>query len=377
VWYLIILGLIILVMVLVALGTKQVWPIGTAMLEIAGILVYLVLAVWPVRYSDVPASQVQACAALSSSSPGGVTTPQPAGSQRPTPLPSATPTPAATPVPSATPAAAPPAGPAGTTTDQQNAARIAVQAQIADPWLRCANIFGIEVGFPFETRLLIIIALAAALGAFVHVATSFTDYLGAGTYDARWLWYYVLRIPIGISLAYVFYFAIRGGILTTTSPSTTDVNPFGLAAIAGLVGLFSKQASDKLQEVFETLFKTAAANAARAGSAIAPTIISTTPEKIVRSSTPKPLQVFGANFQETMTATVDDRNVQPDRKDDRTLSIPLTAVDVALPKKKVTIKLTNVSPQTSTAPARSASFTYDVEIEEPPPPPAAQPAEPG
>jgi hypothetical protein len=378
VWYLIILGSFIIAMVIIALRTKQVWPIGTAMLEIAGVLIYLLFALWPVRYSDVPASQVQACAVQNSvSAPGGGAIPQPTGSQKPTPTPTATVTPAATPVPTASPAAVPSAGPAGTTTEQQNAARVSVQAQIADPWLRCANIFGYELGFPFETRLLIIVSLAAALGAFVHVATSFSDYLGAGTYDARWLWYYVLRIPVGVSLANVFYFAIRGGILTTTSPSTTDVNPFGLAAIAGLVGLFSKQASDKLQEVFETLFKTAAADAARAGSAIAPTIISTTPKKIVRSSAPKPLDVFGANFQENMKAEIDGREQRPDRKDDRNLTIPLVAADVVAPKKKVTVTLTNRVPQTSTAPARSASFAYDVEIEEPSPPPqGAQPVQP-
>jgi hypothetical protein len=35
-----------------------------------------------------------------------------------------------------------------------------------------------------------------------------------------------------------------------------DLSPYGVAAVAGLAGLFSKQATDKLREVFETLFKT-------------------------------------------------------------------------------------------------------------------------
>jgi hypothetical protein len=43
--------------------------------------------------------------------------------------------------------------------------------------------------------------------------------------------------------------------LSTTS-GDSSINPYGVAALAGLVGLFSKQASDKLQEVFETLFQT-------------------------------------------------------------------------------------------------------------------------
>jgi hypothetical protein len=35
------------------------------------------------------------------------------------------------------------------------------------------------------------------------------------------------------------------------------INPFGIAALAGLVGMFSKQATDKLAEIFKALFRTA------------------------------------------------------------------------------------------------------------------------
>jgi hypothetical protein len=35
-----------------------------------------------------------------------------------------------------------------------------------------------------------------------------------------------------------------------------NLSPHGIAAIAGLDGMFSKQATGKLREVFETLFKT-------------------------------------------------------------------------------------------------------------------------
>ena len=35
-----------------------------------------------------------------------------------------------------------------------------------------------------------------------------------------------------------------------------QVNVYGIAAIAGLVGMFSKQAADKLGEIFNNLFRT-------------------------------------------------------------------------------------------------------------------------
>jgi hypothetical protein len=52
--------------------------------------------------------------------------------------------------------------------------------------------------------------------------------------------------------------AVRGGLLAAQA-SADAVNPYGVAALAGLVGMFSKQATDKLREVFDTLFRTVGA----------------------------------------------------------------------------------------------------------------------
>jgi hypothetical protein len=83
-----------------------------------------------------------------------------------------------------------------------------------------------------ETRFLLLVMVAGALGSYIHLATSFADYLGNRQFVKSWGWWYILRPFIGMS-------------------------PYGIAAIAGLAGLFSKQATDKLREVFENLFKTA------------------------------------------------------------------------------------------------------------------------
>jgi hypothetical protein len=87
-------------------------------------------------------------------------------------------------------------------------------------------------------------------------ATSLADYIGNSNFSRSWTWFYLLRPPIGMSLALVFYFVIRGGFLSTTG-GAQDINPYGIAALAGLVGMFSKQATDKLGEVFSTLFRSA------------------------------------------------------------------------------------------------------------------------
>jgi hypothetical protein len=158
-----------------------------------------------------------------------------------------------------------------------------------------------------EQMLIVLVAVAGAMGAFIHVATSFTDYIGSSKFEQSWIPWYFMRPFIGAALALAFYFLLRGGLITVNtsseeiaaqynsvpaavnifkqdtlpgqiikstaetiegftkigvekappvSPSVPPVNPFGVTAISLLAGLFSRQAVDKLKEVFETLFMT-------------------------------------------------------------------------------------------------------------------------
>lgn len=107
---------------------------------------------------------------------------------------------------------------------------------------------------PAETRYLLIVVVAGALGSYIHLATSFADYVGNRRLVGSWGWWYVLRPFIGTALAVIVYFVVRGGLITGSS-GAGSLSPYGVAAIAGLSGMFSKQATDKLREVFENLFK--------------------------------------------------------------------------------------------------------------------------
>ena len=104
-----------------------------------------------------------------------------------------------------------------------------------------------------ETRYLLIVAVTGALGSYIHLATSFADFMGHRRLVWSWTWWYILRPFIAMALAVILYFVVRGGLITGDSGS---VNPYGVAAIAGMAGMFSKQATDKLREVFENLFRT-------------------------------------------------------------------------------------------------------------------------
>lgn len=109
-----------------------------------------------------------------------------------------------------------------------------------------------------ETRYLLIVAVAGALGSYIHLATSSADYVGNRQLVWSWGWWYILRPFIGMALAVIFYFVIRAGLITVSTSNTGvgSLNPYGVAAIAAMAGMFSKQATDKLGEVFENLFKT-------------------------------------------------------------------------------------------------------------------------
>lgn len=124
-------------------------------------------------------------------------------------------------------------------------------------WEINAPLYKTDIIIQPSFRLILLVLLAGALGGYVHASTSFATYIGNRSFVDSWFLWYLLRPFIGMGLALIFYFALRGGLLLLTSqPGKININPFGVGAISGLVGMFSKRASDKLAEVSETIFKT-------------------------------------------------------------------------------------------------------------------------
>jgi hypothetical protein len=133
----------------------------------------------------------------------------------------------------------------------------AVDAATGDkPVSKKISLFGVSYTTTPSTALILLVVFASALGSYVHAATSFTDYVGNRRLARSWTWWYILRVFVGTALALLFYFAVRGGFIGADTPDNV-INPYGIGALAGLVGLFSKQATDKLRELFDTLFRVA------------------------------------------------------------------------------------------------------------------------
>jgi hypothetical protein len=112
-----------------------------------------------------------------------------------------------------------------------------------------------------ESHYLFAAAIAGALGSCIHLTTSFVNYAGIRELRQSWGWWYLLRPGIGAALAVVVYFVIRAGLITGAgAASTGSINPYGVASLSALSGMFSKQATEKLQEVFENICKTTPAS---------------------------------------------------------------------------------------------------------------------
>ncbi|MEA2735083.1 MAG: hypothetical protein QOE14_1534 [Humisphaera sp.] len=163
----------------------------------------------------------------------------------------------------------------------------------------CAiTVLGLPVDISPEGRILAIVLLAGMLGATLHAAKSFWWYVGNRDLKVSWVWMYLLLPPIGAMLACIFYFAARAGM----SGPISDRGVIGYAAMAGLVGMFSREATEKLKQIAETIFTKPppGADHVAAGGAAPPTIQTVDPPTghVAGGET---VTIRGTNFHENAT----------------------------------------------------------------------------
>lgn len=218
-----------------------------------------------------------------------------------------------------------------------------------------------------EVRLILLVLLAGAIGSYVHATSSFVDYVGNRTLISSWVWWYLLRPFIGMMLALIFYFVFRGGFVTAgINPSGENaasyINPFGIAALAGLVGMFSKVASDKLNEVFTTLFRPApgqgdAKRGDKLGGNPVPGITAINPASVKKGATNVSIIIKGSNFTEKAEVKFNGALRASKFISATELSVQLQETDTAATG---TIEITVVNP----APGGGASKSMQLKVEE-------------
>ena len=112
--------------------------------------------------------------------------------------------------------------------------------------------------YPFslkpEARLILLVALVGALGASIHMGTSFALFAGKSELAGDWLWWYLLRPFLGAALGTILYLIVRGLLFSGTADAKA-INLYGILAFSGLAGMFSKQAIEWLRQVFDQMFR--------------------------------------------------------------------------------------------------------------------------
>lgn len=167
---------------------------------------------------------------------------------------------------SKSPAPATPLSPAAPAVPRVNSVARAPECKQGDPCADTVVVFrnvplvGRWLGFTLDfrpphagRRFLLIALLAGGLGAFLSSILSLADYIGERKLTRSWAVWYLARPPVGMGLALLVYFLLRGGLLTPAA-SVSVVSPYGVAAFSGLIGMFVRQAMDKLKEVADALF---------------------------------------------------------------------------------------------------------------------------
>ena len=211
-----------------------------------------------------------------------------------------------------------------------------------------------------EVQLLMIVMITGALGSFIHAATSFGDFVGNEKLTRNWLWWYLLKPLIGAALALILYVAFRGGFLSANI-SSGQINHFGVAALGGMAGMFSKQATDKLSEVFGTLFRTekGAGDDQRKDSLAneRPVIADIEPRRIDKASPNAQVVVKGTNFAKGAVVRINGEQRETEYRSASELQARLLPHDVA---KEVEHEITVFNPPPGGGASQAIKFVIAV-----------------
>jgi hypothetical protein len=170
-----------------------------------------------------------------------------------------------------------------------------------------------------EQKLILLAFAAGIAGSFLHAAQSLSSYIGNEAFKASWTTWYFLRPWIGGALGFAIYFALRAGLVA----GPTAVNPYGVVALGLLGGWFSKTTTDKLQEVFETLFKTDQDKKRKDKLDVAerPMVKEIDPSPIPSNATD--IIIRGQNFLQGATVQINNDELQADFVSETTLKLSL------------------------------------------------------
>jgi hypothetical protein len=104
-----------------------------------------------------------------------------------------------------------------------------------------------------ELRNVLLAASAAALGASVETLFALARTIKHRKFAKSGQVMFLLRVLVAVPMAIVFYFVIRGGLLTPEA-NVAVINQYSITAISFLVGMYSEPMLNKLNQIAQTLF---------------------------------------------------------------------------------------------------------------------------
>jgi hypothetical protein len=116
---------------------------------------------------------------------------------------------------------------------------------------------------------IIVSLVGGAFGGTLHAIASLTAHVADKDFGKEWTMWYLANPFVGAALAVAFLFVLQAGLGGQASPSAGGL--YGIAAVATLVGLFSRQALDKLRDIFNVAFARAQPTGAGGASATSAT----------------------------------------------------------------------------------------------------------
>jgi Putative Ig domain len=235
------------------------------------------------------------------------------------------------------------------------------------------SLFGRAYRIDPEMRLVLLVLVAGALGSYIHAIKSLADFIGNRTLMTSWFWWYVTRPFLGMPLAFIFYAALRGGFLVGTPADVKAVSPFGAFTVAALVGMFADKASQKLGELFETLFRTD--DTRKDKLAPSPVIKTLQPASAAAGAASLTLEILGENLGATKFVRVNSEDRAPDTVGANKVSVKLRPEDIAKSGKlnisvtgdqgtssALTLYITDLTISTAMLPAASTKAPYQEKL---------------
>ncbi|MBC7774532.1 MAG: hypothetical protein H7246_03770 [Phycisphaerae bacterium] len=175
---------------------------------------------------------------------------------------------------------------------------------------------------------LLLVLIMGAVGSWLHAVSSCLDFVGNRNFVASWITWYLMRPILGSMMAVVFYVVIRAGLFPQGGGAIDAINPFSIAALAGMVGLFTQRASKKLGDVFDALFPTLQKDKDPLESK-PETITQLMPAQFAVGATSLKVQVSGSNFTSKSNAFVNGKHRNTNFIDKGNLEFMLDPEDVA------------------------------------------------